>query len=69
MQKGKKRALLLVDFINLFDFPHSEKLASRAVPAAVVRECKAKGGASATIAKILQGVGAVGLRGGRYAGA
>ena len=30
----KKKALLLVDFINLFDFPHSEKLAKRAVPAA-----------------------------------
>jgi nicotinamidase-related amidase len=87
MEKGKKRALLLVDFINLFDFPGSEKLARRAVPAArraadlkarvrkagipciyandnfghwhsefsaVVRECKAKGGASATIAKLLR---------------
>lgn len=29
-----KRALLLVDFINLFDFPESEKLAARAVKAA-----------------------------------
>jgi nicotinamidase-related amidase len=29
-----RRALLLVDFINLFDFPHSEKLARRAVRAA-----------------------------------
>jgi nicotinamidase-related amidase len=29
-----KRALLLVDFINPFDFEHSEKLARRALPAA-----------------------------------
>ena len=29
-----KRALILVDFINLFDFEHSEKLAARAVEAA-----------------------------------
>jgi len=29
-----KRALILVDFINLFDFEHSEKLAARAVAAA-----------------------------------
>jgi nicotinamidase-related amidase len=29
-----RRALLLVDFINLFAFPHSEKLARRAVKAA-----------------------------------
>jgi nicotinamidase-related amidase len=32
-RKGR-RALLLVDFINLFAFPHSEKLARRAVKAA-----------------------------------
>jgi nicotinamidase-related amidase len=32
--RTKKRALLLVDFINLFDFPDSEKLAARAVNAA-----------------------------------
>ena len=32
--RGGRRALLLVDFINLFDFPHSEKLARRAVVAA-----------------------------------
>ena len=81
------RALLLVDFINLFDFTDSEKLAARAIEAAqctarlkarahrakvpciyandnfgrwhsefsaLVRECKAKGGASAKIAKLLQ---------------
>jgi nicotinamidase-related amidase len=30
----KRRALLLVDFINLFDFPNSGRLARRAVPAA-----------------------------------
>jgi nicotinamidase-related amidase len=29
-----KSALILVDFINLFDFPHAEKLAARAVVAA-----------------------------------
>jgi nicotinamidase-related amidase len=34
MKKHGRRALLLVDFINLFDFPDSQKLASRAVPAA-----------------------------------
>jgi nicotinamidase-related amidase len=34
MNHGGKRALILVDFINLFDFEHSEKLASRAVEAA-----------------------------------
>jgi len=34
MNDGGKRALLLVDFINLFDFPHAEKLAARAVEAA-----------------------------------
>ncbi|HET7728705.1 MAG TPA: isochorismatase family cysteine hydrolase [Usitatibacter sp.] len=33
-KNGKNRALLLVDFINLFDFPESEKLAARAVAAA-----------------------------------
>jgi nicotinamidase-related amidase len=33
-----RRALLLVDFINLFDFPHSEKLQERAVHAA--RRCR-----------------------------
>lgn len=87
MEKGGKRALLLVDFINLFDFPDAEKLASRAVGAAkrtaelkaharkagipciyandnfgnwhsefsaLVRECEAKGGAAATIARLLQ---------------
>jgi nicotinamidase-related amidase len=87
MKKLRKRALLLVDFINLFDFPESEKLASRAVPAArcaaalkkrarkagipciyandnfgqwssefsaLVRECRARGGASAQIAKLLK---------------
>jgi nicotinamidase-related amidase len=34
MNHGDKRALVLVDFINLFDFEHSEKLAARAVEAA-----------------------------------
>ena len=34
MNDGGKRALILVDFINLFDFEHSEKLAARAVEAA-----------------------------------
>ena len=34
MNDRGKRALLLVDFINLFDFPHAEKLAGRAVEAA-----------------------------------
>lgn len=34
MNHGGKRALILVDFINLFDFEHSEKLAARAVGAA-----------------------------------
>jgi nicotinamidase-related amidase len=34
MNHGGKRALILVDFINLFDFPHAEKLAARAVEAA-----------------------------------
>ncbi|HZZ95079.1 MAG TPA: isochorismatase family cysteine hydrolase [Usitatibacter sp.] len=34
MNNGSKRALVLVDFINLFDFEHSEKLAARAVEAA-----------------------------------
>jgi nicotinamidase-related amidase len=34
MKQGGKRALILVDFINLFDFEHSEKLAARAVAAA-----------------------------------
>jgi nicotinamidase-related amidase len=34
MNHGSKRALILVDFINLFDFPHAEKLAARAVEAA-----------------------------------
>jgi nicotinamidase-related amidase len=34
LAKGSRSALLLVDFINLFDFPGSELLASRAVPAA-----------------------------------
>ena len=34
MNDGGKRALILVDFINLFDFPDSEKLARRAVEAA-----------------------------------
>jgi nicotinamidase-related amidase len=32
--RSSRRALLLVDFINLFDFPHSEKLARRALKAA-----------------------------------
>ena len=32
--KPGRRALLLVDFINLFDFPRSEKLARRALKAA-----------------------------------
>jgi nicotinamidase-related amidase len=87
MAKNRKRALLLVDFINLFDFPHSEKLAKRAVTAAqrtaelkararkaripciyandnfghwhseflaLVQECEGRGGASATIAKLLR---------------
>lgn len=31
---AKKSALLLVDFINLFNFPNSQLLASRAIPAA-----------------------------------
>jgi nicotinamidase-related amidase len=34
MNDAVKRALILVDFINLFDFEHSEKLAARAVHAA-----------------------------------
>jgi nicotinamidase-related amidase len=34
MNDAVKRALILVDFINLFDFEHSEKLATRAVEAA-----------------------------------
>lgn len=34
MNDGGERALILVDFINLFDFPHAEKLAARAVEAA-----------------------------------
>jgi nicotinamidase-related amidase len=34
MSHGGKRALILVDFINLFDFENSEKLAARAVEAA-----------------------------------
>ena len=34
MNDAVKRALILVDFINLFDFEHSEKLAARAVEAA-----------------------------------
>jgi nicotinamidase-related amidase len=87
MNDGSKRALILVDFINLFDFEHSEKLAARGVEAAkrtaalkermkaagmpciyandnfghwrsefsaLVKECLAKGGASAEIAKLLQ---------------
>jgi nicotinamidase-related amidase len=33
-QKEGKRALLLIDFINFFDFPDSGKLASRALAAA-----------------------------------
>ena len=32
--RSGRRALVLVDFINLFDFPHSEKLARRALKAA-----------------------------------
>lgn len=32
--RAGRRALVLVDFINLFDFPHSEKLARRALKAA-----------------------------------
>src|SRR4051812_27328290 len=34
MNDAVKRALILVDFINLFDFEHSEKLAARAIEAA-----------------------------------
>jgi nicotinamidase-related amidase len=34
MKKRRKTALLLVDFINLFDFPDADKLARRAVRAA-----------------------------------
>jgi nicotinamidase-related amidase len=34
MNDAGQRALILVDFINLFDFEHSEKLAARAVEAA-----------------------------------
>jgi nicotinamidase-related amidase len=34
MNDAGKRPLILVDFINLFDFEHSEKLAARAVEAA-----------------------------------
>src|ERR1700758_4371328 len=83
---GSRRALVLVDFINLFDFPGSGKLAARAVVAArnaaklkertkaegtpciyandnfghwksefsaLVKECLARGGAPAEIARTL----------------
>jgi nicotinamidase-related amidase len=33
-RNAKKRALLLIDFINLFAFPHADKLAARAIVAA-----------------------------------
>ena len=50
--RSGRRALLLVDFINLFDFPHSEKLARRAVKAAQ-RTAKLKQRVAATKSPVI----------------